>query len=354
MAPGAGLAVRRPGKGRWALALLLSAALTGCELAEITTARAEDRVVVEGLLRLGLPRSAEAGSELDPAGEHIWATVFLHRTVQGEGGLNSPVPGARVALILPDGERVRLQPTALIDCVQTTPVQGTGSCYGARVLEADPARGGIDRIRPGDLVDLEVETSGGERMWSTTRVPGDFGFADPEHRSRCVLPPDTSMPLEWSPSPEAWAYVAETEIDGLAAALAPEGITVERGSLVLVGLSVGADDTTIVFPGEFGVFDRLDLDRDLTVRLQRGLPAGTEARVAVNAVDRNYVNWIRGGNFNPSGPVRIPSVQGDGTGFFGSSVTRWLDVVVSTEPGAGDDLPACPVATPGAASPAGS
>jgi hypothetical protein len=143
--------------------------------------------------------------------------------------------------------------------------------------------------------------------------------------------------------------VAETEISGLGPALAPEGIVVEDDPLALVGIAVGADDTDIVFPTEFGIFDRFDLDRDLAVRLQRGLPDETGARISVNAVDRNYVNWIRGGNFNPSGQVRIPSVQGDGTGFFGSSVTRWFDVAVSPLPGGGMGMPACPVGAPNGA-----
>jgi hypothetical protein len=323
------------------LVLLASA---GCELAEVTATRAEDRVVVEGLIRLGSPRPAGMVPP-DPGGEHVWATVFLHRTVQGEEGANAPEPGARVELVVPGGERVRLQETRLEECVSSTPLEGTGTCYSARVLERAPERGGLNAVGPGSRVDLEVETAGGERLASTTLVPGDYALDGVAHRGTCALPPDTPAPVGWQEAAGAWAYVAETEIRGLAPALAPEGIVVEDDPLLLVGLAVGAADTTIVFPAEFGIFDRFDLDRDLAVRLQRGLPGGTGARVGVNAVDRNYVNWIRGGNFNPSGQVRIPSVQGDGTGFFGSSLTRWFDVTVSEVPGGGAGLPACPVAS---------
>jgi hypothetical protein len=74
------------------------------------------------------------------------------------------------------------------------------------------------------------------------------------------------------------------------------------------------------------------------------MPAGTAARVTVSAVDRNYVNWVRGGNFNPSGTVRIPSVEGDGTGFFGTSVTRWVDFLINPPPQGGIyAVPRCPI-----------
>src|SRR6056297_3052188 len=90
--------------------------------------------------------------------------------------------------------------------------------------------------------------------------------------------------------------------------------------------SVSAADTTIGFPAEFGVFDRGSIDTDIAVRLQRRIPEGVASDVAITAVDRNYTNWVRGGNFNPSGQVRIPSVRGQGTGYFGSSVVREFQI----------------------------
>ncbi len=109
--------------------------------------------------------------------------------------------------------------------------------------------------------------------------------------------------------------------------------------LDLLGLAIGAADTTIVFPQEFGVFDRFTVDRDLLLALQEGLPAGARADVLVAAGDRNFVNWVRGGNFNPSGQVRVPSVTGDGTGVFGSLVVRGRTLL--TEPD-GTGIPSCP------------
>jgi hypothetical protein len=56
------------------------------------------------------------------------------------------------------------------------------------------------------------------------------------------------------------------------------------------------------------------------------------ADVVIAAADRNYVNWERGGNFNPSGLVRIGSVRGDGFGVFGSLVVKSFQIRVgSTE-----------------------
>lgn len=49
------------------------------------------------------------------------------------------------------------------------------------------------------------------------------------------------------------------------------------------------------------------------------------------AGDRNYVNWVRGGNFNPSGQVRVPSIVGDGTGVFASLVSRERILVTRDE-----------------------
>lgn len=100
----------------------------------------------------------------------------------------------------------------------------------------------------------------------------------------------------------------------------------------------GSRLATLVFPAQMGLFDRTELDRDLALILQEGLPAGTDASIAVPAVERNYVNRARGGTFDPSGPVRVPSVVGDGTRFFGSGVLRSLSVVAE-EPGPGQPEP---------------
>jgi hypothetical protein len=70
------------------------------------------------------------------------------------------------------------------------------------------------------------------------------------------------------------------------------------------------------------VFSRFSLDQELSLLLQKGMPLGTSADVTVAALDRNYVNWIRAGSFNPSGQVRVPSLRGDGTGVLGVALRR--------------------------------
>jgi len=118
-----------------------------------------------------------------------------------------------------------------------------------------------------------------------------------------------------------------------------ESPNLEVDALKLQGLAISAADTSIVFPRQFGLFERADLDNELAVLLQQGLPAGVVARVEVAALDRNYTNWVRQGTFNPSGLVRIPSLAGDGTGVFAAYVT---DEFTAVSAGEGEvDLPEC-------------
>jgi hypothetical protein len=50
----------------------------------------------------------------------------------------------------------------------------------------------------------------------------------------------------------------------------------------------------------------------------------------VAAADRNYINGVRGGSFNPSGPVRISSVVGDAVGVFGSLVPLHASIIIGS------------------------
>jgi hypothetical protein len=292
--------------GRLALGLALASS-GACTLTEITTTEAEDVVVVEALLQ------HRDGADVVPTPSRI--SVFLHRTVQGEGGLSEPVDGAEVRVARADGTVIDLFPAARNECVVSTPINGTGSCYLSGPAETQA-------IEPGERLELTVATSRGEVMEAVSVLPGDFELATTEVGGTCSVEPDRPLEVVWSSAAGAWTYVNEIEIRGLREALPELGDVEIPDPLVLLGLSVSAIDTTIVAPNEFGVFDRFDLDQPLAVALQKGLPAGSRARVSISAVDRNYVNWVRGGGFNPSGQVRIPSVRGDGTGFFGTGLVR--------------------------------
>lgn len=313
----------RPATAPIGLALALAAlASAGCELTEVTVAEPEDLVVVEGLVQLG------PGQLGLPA---VGVSVFLHRTIRGDEGLSDPVPGAEVTLVRPAaGAAVELvEAETIARCVTSTPLEGRGTCY--TVVDLEP----LYDLEGGERLELRIALADGGVIRGAATLPGDFRpLVGPP---LCSLAPDASLELRWSRSEGAWAYLSQAAIFGLPGALAARGIEFAEDPLELTGFSISAADTTIVFPAEFGVFERADLDREVAVALQKGLPPPTRARIAVVAVDRNYVNWQRGGNFNPSGTVRVPSVQGDGTGSFGAALVEVLDVEVGigTRPACG-------------------
>jgi len=297
--------------------LLAAAALGGCRLTEVTVAAPEDVVVAEVVLRAG------ASVQL----------AWLHRTL-GNGSLT--VPGATVGITGPGGGSVAFREVSPRECVDTTVSfvpDTTGSCYLAATTPAD--------VVPGASYALRVVTADGRQLTGNTTVPGAFGIARPLSLAGgpnrgCTLAAETLLPLVWTRSKGAWLYVSEARMSGVRRALDPAAPG--DAPLDLVGLSVSESDTSIVFPSELGLFDRADsADAPVLLALQHGLPPGVYATVTVAAADRNYVDWIRRGSFNPSGAVQIPSVRGDGTGLFGSLVPIRFDL--TTTPNA--TLPAC-------------
>ena len=299
-----------------ALALLVS-----CDLEEITIIEIEDVVIAEIYVNL-----AE-----DPTENEIRA--YLHHTVGAPGSGVDELPNALIVVRRPDGLMLDLVENAIDACLEPLPTVGSGVCF-----LADPTQ--TPNLNPGDLLEVEVTFSDGGTLLGATRVPSSFQVDGIS--TMCRLDSNTLLPLHWSRSEGAWAYVNEASISGLPEALEPEGIVVEEDPLNLLGLSISDQDTTIVFPSEFGIFDRFDLNQDLVSRLQDGLPPSTTAEVSITAVEGNYVNWARGGNFNPSGQVRVPSLRGDGTGVFAATVNRRF-VVVSLDQG---PLPDCPIPNP--------
>jgi hypothetical protein len=297
-----------------ALAPLL-AAVAACELQEITVARSEDVVVAEVYL----------SSDVDGVSGSAW----IHRTM-GSGGSTRELSSADVFLRAESRistVRLRLSDPSL--CAgDELPADFPGSCYFVQPL--DPRHFG-----PGSSVEAIIRLPDGGRITGQTRVPGPYELRSPRtnRRRTCWLEPARRLTVEWTRAEGAWVYISETQIINLTAALEDTNIEVEEDPLLLVGLSVSEADTTIVFPSEFGLFDRLDLGHDLALVLQEGLPFGTQAEVVIAAADRNYVNWVRRGAFNPSGIVRVPSLHGDGTGVFGSVVRQRFTV------DAGLDLP---------------
>lgn len=277
--------------------------LAGCTIADVTVPPSDDRLVVEAVLRTDFTQQA----------------VLLHRTVQDQASRKEP--GARVEVTLPNGQRIVFSEAdeacyTVNSGYDESEVQVDATCYVSAVS--------LGRwVQPGQVYDLTVTTARGEVARARTTVPGAFSIRGIRTTTRadvreptCTLPPQTPLPLSWTPAPGAWGYLAPMNIYGLSIVFPPEYAPADP--MELVGLAVSATDTTLVLPGEFGLFDRFDYNQDLLRALQPGLPEGTTARVVIAAADRNYINGVRGGNFNPSGQVRISSVMGDGVGVFGS------------------------------------
>ena len=300
-------------------------AMAACELQEVTLTELDDLVVAEVLVQVR--------DDADVEREAPTAFALLHRTSGSESG----VPGARIVVRTPRGP-VELIEAPVSNCMRVGPPEYGRTCY----LAPRELRG---YFLPGDALTVEIALPDGGRLQGAAHVPTAFRLHNPHRQPAphaCLLAPVTTLDVRWSRSEGAWAYVAETALENFRDGFAARGIEVEVDDLYLLGLAISASDTTIVFPTQFGLIERLTTDRELMLALREGLPEGATASISVTAVDRNYTNWARGGTFNPSGQVRIPSLRGDGTGVFGATVVRTLEVIVPPNPQSNpSQLPAC-------------
>lgn len=289
---------------RW-LAAALALLPASCRLADVTIAPSEDVLVVEAILQAN----------------HSRQVLLLHRSLDGK--VVRGETGARVWLTTASGSEIRFNETGLSACAHRLGSASDDSLTVEATCYATPLQ---VRIAPGATYELRVVTTGGEELRGRTTVPGTFSFRTPLSRT-CALPPRTNLPLVWTPSGGAWSYLSSMEIIGLAGALDSVGIRAPE-RLELTGLSISEKDTTLVIPSQFGIFEVGSYESDLLEYLQGGFPPDVSVRATVSAVDRNYVNSVRGGSFNPSGPVRISSIVGDGIGVFGSVNTLNVDIEV--------------------------
>jgi len=304
------------------LACALALAAAGCELTEVTLAEPRDMVVAEVLIQL-----SDTG---------VLASALLYAT---QGSRNPDrVRDARVWLT-PEGEDAvelpRINPSACLEFRPREPVT-EGACYASSSALA--------HVGPGRLVDLRISLPDGAEIRGSTRTVGAFDVvgreqmgSGPGNLPLCYLPPETTFELTWTQAEGAWGYLIESWIHGLPEALAREGIEMNQDPLFLIGVSLSAADTTLVFPSQIGLAERIDDNNEVILALQDGLPEGADATIYVAAADRNYVRWFRGASFNPAGPERISSLTGDGFGYFGSTAVRQFGLV--TRPSA--DIPPC-------------
>ena len=294
-----------------ALAPLL--AVTACELTDVQIAESEDVLLVEAFVSWAPPAPRAA------------ATVFVHGTLSREGELRGPSPDALVEMTTEEGQVTSLLEVPPEVCVVgATPEVNPGRCYAAALPPS---------ASPGRPVTMTLATDDGREVSGRTVIPADFDILSPTASgTTCRVPEKTLLELAWTTSVGAWAYPSETAIRGARDVLAasdPEFQGLDD-PLVLFGLAISDEDTTVSFPDEYGLFDRFsdEVTTKALIELQDGLLSGMSATVTVAAADRNYVNWQRGGNFNPSGPVRVPSLSGDGTGVLGSTVRRTVRIEV--------------------------
>lgn len=320
-------------RGPWAtfaIAALPVWLLFACELTEVVLTEPADIVVVEMYLRAGDDQQF----------------AFLHRTRAGTDDAGFGVPGAQIRVSGPAGQYFELHEAGLSGCLETQylPPPEHVMLPAASLTEPEPVPPGTCyasepgiRIDPATTYMLSVDLPDGGKVFGQTRVPGPFRLLGPDTRGpECALQPLTKLELTWTPAEDAWIYQLEAEFSGLRAALPDWETELESDTLRLLGLAVSRHDTTVVFPTDFGLFDRFGTNTELLLALRDGLPAGIVADLTVSATDRNLTNWLRGGQFNPSGPVRVPSVAGDGTGVFGSMLPLSKRLRVGAT-----DIPAC-------------
>lgn len=302
---------------------ILAFGLCSCELNTVTLTEPDNLLVTEIYVQV---------SDQSPRGNAI---AFIHNTLGATG--NVQLAGADITLTS-RGQSVRL--TEFSDAEECLDVVALNNVSGKCFKEDELPLG---FVIPGGVIEANVDAGQLGNFTGKTTIPGDFYFRVPgSETDRCFLEHSRALEIEWTSSMGAWAYVGETLIFGLPQALEVLNIDSEIESpLLLLGLSISSTDTTMVFPSEFGIFDRYSLDREVSVLLQDGIPENTWAEVFISAADRNYVNWVRESSFSPSGTARIPSLYGEGgTGVIASYIRRGF-TLVTVRPSAEDSLVPC-------------
>jgi hypothetical protein len=277
-----------------------------CELAEITVATPEDIIVAEVILR---------------AGENVQQALL-------QGTLRTAPPSGAAITVRDEttGAVLKYFPGSDSTCLLSESSEQANASHELCYFAPNAS----DFVQPRRRYSLRIEVEN-RVMTAQVEVPGTFQLVRPAAQP-CSLRPHHLLELVWTRASGAWVYVADGNFTLLRQALRREGVPVSGNDPVeLTGLSVSGTDTTLIFPREIGLFDRFDADlHPIVLALQDGLPYGVFVDLVMGAGDRNYVNWVRGGAFNPSGQVRIPSITGDGTGVFGALVPVRLAIQVDT------------------------
>jgi hypothetical protein len=179
---------------------------------------------------------------------------------------------------------------------------------------------------------LEVELPDGARIFSTTRVPGDFEVADVNaYVVRYLGPEQLTFRLTPSvyPGRQSVYLLTSTALDVRPETLTPPYRTFyDQGTFTLEELRVGSSPLL-----NEAAYSR-DADDLIVVRFPwLGVPFFGPADVAVNVLDTNLFDFLRtqsaqqGGSNLPPGeiPNVLDRVDG-GTGVFGSMARRIIRV----------------------------
>ena len=293
--------------------------LAGCEMDSVSLVAPESLLIAEVFI-------ASDGSDA------LEATAYLHRVLGSKD--YGPVLGADITLTAGNQTVTLIEnPDSVSTCVppwvqrEISEIEGSlGTCYSLDELP-------VTFAAPGQFIQVSITDGDDSELFGQTKLPGDFSMKTPRSsREFCALQGDQLLELEWSKSLEAWAYIVEADVWDLADVYSylPEDDRPPQ-PLFLFGLAISADDTSMRFPSDIGLFDRYGLHRDVFEQLQKGLPESTTADITVSAVDRNFVNWARAGKFHPSGQIRTPSLAGrSGTGVIGSYVRKKFKVLADS------------------------
>ena len=305
------------------LTIPVSLVLGGCRLTDVEIVPSPEVVVaaVTAVLNVDDP--------LEPSQLELSIVALIarsHREISYE------IPGATVRISGEHGQSIRLEEVADPRSTCLTKLAGglrrppAGSCHIGRMRPSP--------FSPGELLTLEVTLPDGGVLAGVSRLPGFFAPSGLSlSNGRCRLEPDTGYNFSWPRVLGAGTFLAEARVAGLGE------LWTNDEPLYLPATLRGPDHTNMIFPRDF-LYELINRDEwELQRVLYTGLPEGASADVTIGAVDRNWANWIRV-RFAFEGEIRIPSVFGDGTGWFGTGV-RWKVSVESRAAGDANELPSC-------------
>jgi len=252
--------------------------LSACELTETLLVDETEVILVASYVIVTQPNGDGAPTMIASARLSRSNAPYVETDVFGD----PVVQNARVAIVGANGRRVRLQPADRLDC-QLDGRSGEGreragitasACYRAST-NAEP-------FAPGEQIALQVTLADGRLLFGDSRIPGAFSFLDEgANQGLCRVEPKSNHRLSWTPSENAWAYLSETNVRGLDRVLTDRDFEVPD-SVYLSGLSIGEEDTDIVYPRDLAGFSTFDDESEYLFELLRELhgAAGIETATA--------------------------------------------------------------------------